>query len=152
MADAVAPVSLMASATLAKTGLPRCSEPAFFGFVPPTTFVPVFPYQFRSLVIKKLLDWAHTVLDRLLCVKAVAQLIRAVLPSWCLDSRSLLSREALEEHFGVAVDAEVLDSLGILRRTCCVLPGRGPGERRAQGVSESLHRDCGAVTNAKPSV
>jgi hypothetical protein len=41
MAEAVAPVSLIASATLAKTGLPRCSEPAFLGFVPPTTFVPV---------------------------------------------------------------------------------------------------------------
>jgi hypothetical protein len=40
MAEAVAPVSLTASATLAKTGLPRCSEPAFLGFVPPTTFVP----------------------------------------------------------------------------------------------------------------
>jgi len=40
MALASAPVALTASATVANTGLPRCSVPAFFGFVPPTTFVP----------------------------------------------------------------------------------------------------------------
>lgn len=40
MAEAVAPVSLTASETLAKTGFPRCVSPAFFGFVPPTTLVP----------------------------------------------------------------------------------------------------------------
>jgi hypothetical protein len=71
MADAVAPVCLTASATLAKTGLPRCSEPAFLGFVPPTTFVPLCrvnassPSWFRLVV-----GWAHTVLNRLLCVEA----------------------------------------------------------------------------------
>lgn len=67
----------------------------------------------------------------------------------CLHSRSLLSSEALEQHLCVAVDAQVLDGLGILGRTCCVLPGRRPGERRAQGVSESLHRDCESVTKAE---
>lgn len=41
IADAVAPVSLIASLTLANTGFPRCVSPAFFGFVPPTTLVPV---------------------------------------------------------------------------------------------------------------
>lgn len=41
IADAVAPVSLIASATLANTGFPKCVSPAFFGFVPPTTLVPV---------------------------------------------------------------------------------------------------------------
>lgn len=40
IALALAPVSFTASATVANTGLPRCSVPAFFGFVPPTTFVP----------------------------------------------------------------------------------------------------------------
>ena len=40
MAEAVAPVSLTASPTVAKTGRPRCVSPAFFGLVPPTTFVP----------------------------------------------------------------------------------------------------------------
>lgn len=40
MADAVAPVSLTASLTFAKTGFPRCVSPAFLGFVPPTTLVP----------------------------------------------------------------------------------------------------------------
>ncbi len=40
MAEAVAPVSRTASLTFAKTGFPKCVSPAFFGFVPPTTFVP----------------------------------------------------------------------------------------------------------------
>ena len=40
MAEAVAPVSLTASFTVAKTGFPRCVSPAFLGFVPPTTLVP----------------------------------------------------------------------------------------------------------------
>ena len=40
MAEAVAPVSLTASPTEAKTGLPRCVSPAFLGLVPPTTLVP----------------------------------------------------------------------------------------------------------------
>lgn len=69
------------------------------------------------------------------------------------DSRALLSSEALEEHLRVAVDAEVLNGLGVLRRACRILPGSGLGERRAQGVSESLHRGsrrqswvCGRVS------
>ncbi len=41
IAEAVAPVSLTASDTVAKTGLPKCSCPAFLGFVPPTTLVPI---------------------------------------------------------------------------------------------------------------
>jgi hypothetical protein len=40
MAEAVAPASLTASATVANTGSPKCSCPAFLGFVPPTTVVP----------------------------------------------------------------------------------------------------------------
>lgn len=40
IAEAVAPVSLIASATEANTGFPRCVSPAFLGLVPPTTFVP----------------------------------------------------------------------------------------------------------------
>ena len=38
--DAVAPVSCTASATVANTGMPSTSVPAFFGFVPATTCVP----------------------------------------------------------------------------------------------------------------
>jgi hypothetical protein len=45
MADAVAPACLTASATVAKTGRSRCVDPAFFGFVPPTTWVPRVRYQ-----------------------------------------------------------------------------------------------------------
>jgi hypothetical protein len=41
IAVAVAPVCFTASETLAKTGRPRCCWPAFFGFVPPTTLVPI---------------------------------------------------------------------------------------------------------------
>jgi hypothetical protein len=48
IADAVAPVCLIASSTLANTGLPKCSEPAFLGLVPPTTFVPVGMGQLDS--------------------------------------------------------------------------------------------------------
>jgi DNA-directed RNA polymerase subunit N (RpoN/RPB10) len=57
-----------------------------------------------------------------------------------VHSRALLSSEALEKHLCVAVDAEVLDGLGVLRRACRILSGSGFRERRAQGVSESLHR------------
>jgi hypothetical protein len=53
--------------------------------------------------------------------------------------RSLLAGEALEEDLCVAVDAQVLDGLGVLGRAGRVLPGRGLGERRAQGLSEGLH-------------
>jgi hypothetical protein len=42
IAEAVAPASFTASATVAKTGRPRWDCPAFLGFVPPTTLVPVF--------------------------------------------------------------------------------------------------------------
>lgn len=45
IADAVAPVSFTASLTVAKTGLPKCVSPAFFGFVPPTTLVPRSIYR-----------------------------------------------------------------------------------------------------------
>ena len=40
MHDAFAPVASTASATVANTGMPSTSVPAFFGFVPPTTCVP----------------------------------------------------------------------------------------------------------------
>ena len=40
-------------------------------------------------------------------------------------SRSLLSGEALEQDLGVAVDAQVLNRLGILRRSRRILPGSG---------------------------
>jgi hypothetical protein len=57
-----------------------------------------------------------------------------------VHSRALLSSEALEQHLCVAIDTEVLNGLGILRRACRILPGGGLGEYRAQWVSESLHR------------
>lgn len=40
MAEAVAPVSFTASLTVANTGRSKCVDPAFLGFVPPTTWVP----------------------------------------------------------------------------------------------------------------
>src|SRR5271170_4921080 len=45
IAEASAPVSFIASATLLKTGLSRCVSPAFLGFVPPTTLVPLVYQQ-----------------------------------------------------------------------------------------------------------
>jgi hypothetical protein len=66
-----------------------------------------------------------------------------------LHSRSLLSREALEQHLGVAVDAQVLDRLGVRRRAGRIsLPRGGCAESGAQRASESLHRDNGAATKA----
>ena len=40
MHDAVAPVAATASPTLANTGMPSTSVPAFLGLVPATTCVP----------------------------------------------------------------------------------------------------------------
>lgn len=97
--------------------------------------------------------WAHTVLDGLLCVEAVMPLAS---PINCKRPRrhvrSLLSSKALEQHLGVAVDAEVLDRLRILRRARRILPGRGFGKRRAQRLSDCLHRDCEAATKAEVQV
>jgi hypothetical protein len=83
MAEAVAPVSLIASATLAKTGLPRCSEPAFLGFVPPTTFVPASHVNASSSLSGLAVGWAHTVLDGLLCVETASGQRPIFL--WCSD-------------------------------------------------------------------
>lgn len=47
--------------------------PAFFGFVPPTTFVPRCLRQWRSVALsERVLVAAHTVLDGLLGMEAVA--------------------------------------------------------------------------------
>jgi hypothetical protein len=115
MAVAEACVSFMASATFLKTGSPRCSVPAFLGFVPPTTFVPavlsVLPphsivsavslgaYRIQSLVVRGSCS----------CISTSCNYRRLR-----LHSRSLLSSEALEEDPGVAVDAKVLNRLGVL--------------------------------------
>jgi hypothetical protein len=81
MADAVAPVSFIASSTVAKTGLPRCSVPAFLGFVPPTTFVPILRCQFVSSVLsKRVVERAHTIFDGLLGVEPVNLSATAPLP------------------------------------------------------------------------
>lgn len=73
----------------------------------------------------------------------------AQLPASEIHSRALLSREALEQHLGVAVDAEVLDGLGVLRGARRILPGRSLGERRAHGLTDGLHRDGEVATRAK---
>lgn len=87
---------------------------------------------------------AHTVLDGLLGVEAVRLSTRAAPHALALhcNLRSLLAGEALEQHLGVAVDAQVFDRVGV---------GRGAGrirvaggcfpQRRAQGSSYGLHRD-----------
>lgn len=65
----------MASATFANTGLPRCSVPAFLGFVPPTTFVPMVPRQLPAQVLLRRVGFAaHTILDRLLGVESANEL------------------------------------------------------------------------------
>lgn len=153
MAVAVAPVSLMPCSTLAKTGRPRCSWPAFLGLVPPTTFVPARP---RQLLLSLRPDgcairmvayrtrWpAVRGSCRRISTAPVSVAAAARSRRGALHSRSLLAGEALEQHLGVAVDAQVLDGLGVLRRARCVRPGRGLGERRAHGLSDGLHGvDC----------
>ena len=67
IAEAVAPVSFTASRTLAKTGLPRCVDPAFLGFVPPTTLVPATCQPGSRGGIA---PGPFTVFDSLLCVKS----------------------------------------------------------------------------------
>lgn len=71
MPVAVAPVSLTASETVAKTGRSRCVEPAFLGLVPPTTLVPVnIVRQNRvSIVDCTGSKGALTIVNGLLCVE-----------------------------------------------------------------------------------
>lgn len=161
MADAVAPVSLMASATLAKTGLPRCSLPAFLGFVPPTTLVPVCACQWLLLLLllprsgqQEGASW-HAYRIRLPAGRGSCCASAAWVPLCArrgIHSRPLLAGEALEEHLCVAVDAQVLDRLGVLRGARRILPGGASGERRAQRESEGLHRDGEVATNAELDV
>ncbi len=106
MAEAVAPVSRTASLTFAKTGFPKCVSPAFFGFVPPTTFVPgdcqcaIFPGGGGFL---------NTIFNCLLRVKTILRLALPELKSSFRESPpALLAREALKDHFGVAVNTEIL--------------------------------------------
>jgi hypothetical protein len=75
----------MASATFLKTGSPRCSVPAFLGFVPPTTFVPAI-LSVLPLTLYQRVRWAHTVFNRLLCVEAIPAL--APLPTKFSSSRT----------------------------------------------------------------
>jgi hypothetical protein len=139
MAEAVAPVCLTPSSTVAKTGLPRCSVPAFLGFVPPTTFVPASRRQWGQAQGRAA---AHTVLDGLAGVEAVRPSAKAAPHARRGDSRSLLAREALEQHLCVAVDAQVLDRVRVGRGARCVcVPGGCFPHRRAQGSSYGLHRD-----------
>jgi hypothetical protein len=85
---------------------------------------------------------AHTVLDGLAGVEAVRLSTRAAPHARRGDSRSLLAREALEQHLGVAVDAQVLDCVRVGRGARCVcVPGGCSPHRRAQGSSYGLHRD-----------
>lgn len=69
IAEAVAPASFTASATVAKTGFPRCVVPAFFGFVPPTTFVPGHYQQLVGNVGEDRIFEKRTVINCLLRVE-----------------------------------------------------------------------------------
>jgi hypothetical protein len=74
IADAVAPASFTASATFANTGRPRCVDPAFFGFVPPTTWVPILRYQNLSVWSRLLgIGRTRTVCDGLFGVEATTK-------------------------------------------------------------------------------
>lgn len=108
--------------------------------------------QWSSLPLsREVFDAAHTVLDSLLRMETIPLSAHSSPSLSFIDchSRSLFSSEALEDHLGVAVDAEVLDGFGVWRRARRIaLPRRGFAERGAQRSSESLHRDNEAVTKA----
>ena len=114
MADAVAPDSFMACSTVAQTGRSRCFSPAFFGFVPPITFVPVNPLSelfgpfnaclgplptYRTQLLAVRGNWAHCQSVYFACSQE---------RSWHI--RSLLSCKALVQNAGVLVDLQVVDS------------------------------------------
>lgn len=65
--------------------------------------------------------------------------------SWCSKKniRSLLSSEALEDHLGLAVNAQVLDGLGVGRAGRAVATaGSVAQRRRARGGSGNGLHDC----------
>ena len=84
--EAVAPASLIASATFAKTGRPRCVCPAFFGFVPPTTCVP--KYSIRTDTTEFILSLTRTVLN-CLCSMESADFISFKLPTFTKPSTEI---------------------------------------------------------------
>ena len=87
MAEAFAPVCFMPSSTVAKTGFPRCSVPAFLGLVPPTTFVPRVWRQLGSWrLLGRVQGRAHTVFDGLLGVEAVPLSAQSTAHSSCTDA------------------------------------------------------------------
>lgn len=103
IADAVAPVSLMASATEANTGFPRCISPAFLGFVPPTTCVPGGS-QFDTQLLFSSTKTDHIQLLALHGTWA-ADVSMALAVPLSPHSRSLLASKTLIDYFCVAIDA-----------------------------------------------
>lgn len=153
MAVASAPVSFTASLTFANTGRSRCVVPAFFGFVPPTTFVPVVVINIGGLC---------TVFHKEALPYAIAcsawKLVKARGVSLCefpnrteriiflrgyevYNLRSLFSSKPLIDDLCVTINAEILDSGSIGRArsdvstswACSLL------QSRESFTSEGLH-------------
>jgi len=149
MADAVAPACLTASATFAKTGRSRCVDPAFFGFVPPTTWVPIC-YQNLSISFCLVLycpGRTRTVCDSLFGVETTKRwLAQYPLPlrQRCHHWPSLLSSETLVDDLRVFCDPEVFCSRGICAgRSWVALPAHSALHQRSSASWESLHLDKG---------
>lgn len=64
-------------------------------------------------------------------------------PVFKRDVRSLLSGEALEDDLGLAVDAQVLDRLGVRRAGRAVVTAGSVAQRRARGGSGDGLHGCG---------
>lgn len=64
-------------------------------------------------------------------------------PLFKRDVRSLLSGEALEDDLGLAVDAQVLDRLGVRRAGRAVVTAGSVAQRRARGGSGDGLHGCG---------
>ena len=118
MAEAVAPVSFTASLTVANTGRSKCVDPAFLGFVPPTTWVPCM-YEHISF---DQVFWGYSELPyAIACSAWKLASTNSVSPSPNLQSkiskqhsRSLFTSETLEEDTSLIVYAKVADC----RRVC----------------------------------
>lgn len=123
MAEAVAPVSLTASLTEAKTGLPKWVSPAFFGLVPPTTFVPV-PIDVNQYYFEGQLELVTAYVNstnhnRSLAVRENCNSLSKALFNrvlYILYSRSLLPSKTLIDDLGVLINAQILHRRCITRR------------------------------------
>jgi len=140
MAEAVAPVCFTASETFAKTGFPKCSDPAFLGFVPPTTLVPkILPSATTGAHNVTETDRSQSLAGRGNFSRGQREPMERVQDSSASDSRSLLASETLEYNFRRVVDAEVLCRRSIGRCRGRVFSPNSALQDRPSASLKNLH-------------